>query len=95
MAEAAFRGFQADYDALMGERGRPISVVDVRDTTGRSLERYVERTASGGLGLITGIEPIDDAVGGLRHGEIWIHAGYSGERKTTLRNESGALMEAR
>lgn len=44
----------------------------------------VKANPSSSWGAITGIETIDTACHGLKRGELWIHAAYAGELKTTF-----------
>lgn len=49
-------------------------------------EAYIEakNNPRAAMGQLTGIKQMDEAIGGARVGELWIHAAFSGHLKTTL-----------
>lgn len=58
---------------------------DAREDTGKAWEEYGATKANpDGIGKILGIQHIDSVCRGARNGDLWIHAGFPGELKTTL-----------
>lgn len=58
---------------------------DLRDETGEAWAEYLEAKTSGSAyGRFLGIDSIDEACHGLKPGELWIHAAFPGDLKTTL-----------
>lgn len=59
---------------------------DIRQDGDEMREEYALAEMDKGsiLGILTGINEIDDVCKGVRKGELWIHAAYPAELKTTL-----------
>lgn len=61
---------------------------DIRKDGAKMREEYelAENDKSKALGVLSGINEIDDACKGVKKGELWIHAAFTGELKSTLAN---------
>jgi replicative DNA helicase len=61
---------------------------DIRKDGAKMKEEYelAESDKSKALGVLSGINEIDDACKGVKKGELWIHAAFPSELKTTLAN---------
>lgn len=59
---------------------------EVLGDAGKSWERYqqAKHNKDRAYGKFTGLEIIDNACHGIKRGELWIHAAYTGELKTTF-----------
>jgi replicative DNA helicase len=59
---------------------------EVLEDAGKTWEQYQRAKAdkSKAYGKFTGLEAIDNACHGIKRGELWIHAAYTGELKTTF-----------
>lgn len=57
---------------------------DLRDAVGETLEAYQAAKRGTALGVLTGINTIDVTCLGAKPGELWIHAGFAGEMKSSF-----------
>jgi len=59
---------------------------DIRNDAQQLKEEYeaAERDKGRSMGVLSGINEIDDSCKGAKKGELWIHAAYPGELKTSL-----------
>lgn len=59
---------------------------DVRDETVEEMQRYLKAEQDPGnqVGILTGLDCIDQKTKGIKKGEMWILAGFSSHGKTTL-----------
>lgn len=46
--------------------------------------RYLEAKRTKKVGTLSGFDTIDRACGGIKRGELWVHAGFSGDYKSTF-----------
>lgn len=83
-ADAIAKRLESEAAAIQ-ERGRLVDTRPISEAATAAMARF-ERIASSGVapGLLTGLRPIDDAVGGLHDGELNILAGRPGSGKTSL-----------
>lgn len=75
-----------DLWSLLEDRKRPIQVHDMEMETHESKRDYLKakNNPSTAWGVLSGLEPLDTACHGLKRGEMWIHAGHTGEMKSTI-----------
>ena len=69
-----------------GRITRPVLVTDLRQASDLTWVEYNEAEAnpSKAWGVLSGFEPIDTICHGIKPGEIWVHAAYTGGLKSTL-----------
>ncbi len=71
------------YGTMLPDDIRPIVRASLQAETEGAWDDY-QAGKGKALGLYSGFGPFDSAVRGLRRGQIWIHAAYTSQMKTTL-----------
>jgi replicative DNA helicase len=90
--KTTLQGIDAAYEYVAKAAGELTTVSgartrgDVRDDPPEAWKEYQEAERSGGKnwGAATGINEIDKVCHGCKRGELWIHAAFTGELKTTF-----------
>ncbi len=83
--EAAVQYFVEGSDRLAAESKQAIATAtSLADSLGWFDAELERRIAGDKRGVLTGLETLDRATDGLHAGELWIHAGYTGQLKSSL-----------
>ncbi len=83
--DAAYQCVIEGGRALLEASGRTREHHDLRAEATQVIEEYLDAEAhpEKRLGAFTGLVEIDMASGGARNGELWVHAAFTGELKST------------
>jgi hypothetical protein len=76
--------FTRNVHALMVSQQEAKLQGDLRDDGKEVWRDYENSKVDQGLGMLCGILNIDDVVGGIRKGDLWLHAAFAGQLKTTF-----------
>jgi replicative DNA helicase len=78
--------FQQHANDLLQQDANAMTRGELREAAMDAKQDYqvAEANPSNSWGALTGIEVIDQACHGLKRGEMWIHAAYTGELKSTF-----------
>lgn len=83
--DSALQYFMRESQALRIDEQTQIHA-DIRTEGELVKEEYrrAEADKASALGVLCGIPAIDEACGGVKRGELWIHAAFTGQLKTTF-----------
>jgi len=84
--EAAYQYFVQEGAKLTVDHAHVKTSGDVREEGQIVLEelRHAQLNKGNALGVLTGIDEIDEAIKGAKRGDLWVHAAYPSELKTNL-----------
>ncbi len=74
------------YDLIAEEDGAQsaFDLTTPEETQAEAIAYDIAKTGGGTYGKFTGLEQIDKVCRGIKPGELWVHAGFAGQLKTTF-----------